>query len=77
MGKNQKEHNPLENAIADPGHRSAVAHFSDCWFESLAKVVPCQVQVSAWGRSLVQGSPTDCVCVCACLCVTECGQLQQ
>ena len=37
----------------------------------------------ATNRSLVQGSPTDCVwacacvCVCVCVCETECDQLQQ
>ena len=30
-------------------------------------VVSCQVEVSAKGRSLVQGIPTDCVCVCVCV----------
>jgi hypothetical protein len=39
----------------------------DCWFESrrwhgflsLMSIVCCQVEVSAPGRSLVQGSPTE------------------
>ena len=30
---------------------------------SVVSVVCCQVQVSATGRSLVQGSPTECVCI--------------
>ena len=35
---------------------------------SLVRVVRCQVEVSATGRSLVQRSPTDCgVCVCVCV----------
>jgi hypothetical protein len=47
----------------------------DCGFESrrrhgclsLVSVVCCQVEVSVTGRSLVQGSPTECaVCVCDC-----------
>jgi len=49
-----------------------------CWdygFESrweqryllLLRIVYCQVEVSAMGRSLVQGSPTVCVCVCVCV----------
>jgi hypothetical protein len=32
---------------------------------SVVGVVCCQVEVSATGRSLVQGSPTECMCVCA------------
>ena len=47
----------------------------DCGFESrrghvclsVVIVVSCQVEVSAKGRSLVQGIPTDCVCVCVCV----------
>ena len=38
---------------------------------SLVNVVCCQVEVSATGRSLVQGSPTECECV------IECNQVQQ
>jgi hypothetical protein len=38
-----------------------------------------QVEVSARGRSLVQGSPTVCVCVCVCAraCISGCEQVQQ
>ena len=43
-----------------PGHR----------FLSLVNVLCCKSDVSATGRSLVQGSPTDCG-------VSECDQLQQ
>jgi len=46
----------------------------DCGFESrrthgglsLVSVVCCHLEVSATGRSLVQGSTTKCVCVCVC-----------
>jgi hypothetical protein len=38
---------------------------------SVVKVVFCQVQVSATGRSLVQWSPTEFVCI------IECDQIQQ
>jgi hypothetical protein len=36
-------------------------------------VVCCQVEVSASGWSLIQGSPTE----CKCLSVIECDQVQQ
>jgi hypothetical protein len=35
-------------------------------------VCALQVDVSASGWPLVQGSPTACVCVCVCVCATEC-----
>jgi hypothetical protein len=55
----------------------------DCGFESrwgqrhlsLVSVVCCQVEVSETGRSLVQGSPIECVFVCVCVC--HCYQVQQ
>jgi hypothetical protein len=31
-------------------------------------VMYCQVEISATGRFLVQGSCTECVCVCVCAC---------
>jgi len=34
---------------------------------SRANVVPCQIQVSRNGWSLVQTRPTECVCVCVCV----------
>ena len=36
-------------------------------------VVPCRVEVTATGRSLVQERHTDFVCVC----VTECDRVKQ
>jgi len=43
---------------------------------SFVKVVCCQVQMPATGRSLVQRIPTECgvfaVCACVCVCVYAC-----
>jgi hypothetical protein len=67
-----------EKIIADPSGR-AVSGIGlrplacwDCGFEShrmhgclpFLNAVFCQVEVSATGRSLVQGRPTEYVCVC-------------
>jgi len=47
-------------------------------YESLAfvNILCCQVEVSATGRFLVLGSPTECVfvyvCVCFCMCICLC-----
>ena len=54
-------------------HMSAAARLLRLWVRippvghgclSVVSVVCCQVEVSATGRSLVQGSPTDCVASC-------------
>jgi hypothetical protein len=37
----------------------------------VVNVVSCQAEASAPGRSLLQGSPTECVCV------SECDHMQQ
>jgi MFS superfamily sulfate permease-like transporter len=44
---------------------------------SVLSVVCCQGEVSATGRSLLHGTPTECVhvCVCVCVCVIECDQM--
>jgi len=51
--------------------RTTTFAYWDCGFEfrrkhvclSVVSVVCCQVEVCATGRSLVQGSPVECVCV--------------
>ena len=43
-----------------------------CGCLSVVSVVRYQVEVSATGWSLVQGSHTVCVCVCVCACVCVC-----
>ena len=36
-----------------------------------------QVEAFATGRSLVQGTHTECVCLCVCVFVSDCDLVQQ